>query len=92
MIVGIIIAIVAIALVFDFTNGFHDAANAIATSISTRALTPRVALGMAAVMNLLGAFLGRRSPRRSGRDHRHPAGATGDDRRRRCSGPSPGTC
>lgn len=53
-----LIGVVAIALVFDFTNGFHDAANAIATSVSTRALTPRVALAMAAVMNFLGAFLG----------------------------------
>ena len=53
-----IIAVIVVALVFDFTNGFHDAANAIATSISTRALTPRAALAMAAVMNLLGAFLG----------------------------------
>lgn len=51
-------AIVAIALVFDFTNGFHDAANAIATSVSTRALTPRVALVMAATMNLIGGLLG----------------------------------
>lgn len=51
-------AVVVIALVFDFTNGFHDAGNAIATSISTRALTPRIALGMAAVMNLVGALLG----------------------------------
>ena len=42
----------------DWTNGFHDAANAIATSVATRALTPRVALAMAAVMNLVGAFLG----------------------------------
>ena len=53
-----IIAVIAIALVFDYTNGFHDAANAIATSISTRALTPRVALLLAAVMNFVGAFLG----------------------------------
>ena len=53
-----IIAVVVIALVFDYTNGFHDAANAIATSVSTRALTPRVALLMAAVMNFVGAFLG----------------------------------
>ena len=44
---------------FDYTNGFHDAANAIATSISTRALTPRVALTMAAVMNFAGALLGQ---------------------------------
>nr|WP_218855869.1 inorganic phosphate transporter [Nocardioides daedukensis] len=49
-----------VALVFDYTNGFHDAANAIATSVSTRALTPRVALGMAAVMNFVGAFLGQK--------------------------------
>jgi len=47
-------------LVFDYTNGFHDAANAIATSVSTRALTPRVALLMAAVMNFVGAFLGQK--------------------------------
>ena len=55
---AMVIAVVVIALVFDYTNGFHDAANAIATSISTRALTPRVALLMAAVMNFIGAFLG----------------------------------
>jgi len=55
---GLIIAVIAIALIFDYTNGFHDAANAIATSVSTRALTPRVALVLAAVMNFVGAFLG----------------------------------
>ncbi|PPK65225.1 inorganic phosphate transporter [Actinokineospora auranticolor] len=54
---ALVIAVVAIALAFDYTNGFHDAANAIATSISTRALTPRVALLLAAVMNLLGALV-----------------------------------
>ena len=55
----ILVAIViAIALAFDYTNGFHDAANAIATSVSTRALTPRAALIMAAVMNIIGALLG----------------------------------
>ena len=53
-----VIAVIAVALIFDYTNGFHDAANAIATSVSTRALTPRVALLMAAVMNFVGAFLG----------------------------------
>ncbi len=47
-----------IAMGFNYTNGFHDAANAIATSVSTRALTPRIALGMAAVANLAGAFFG----------------------------------
>ena len=56
---AIIIAVVAVALIFDYTNGFHDAANAIATSVSTRALTPRIALAMAAVMNFIGAFLGQ---------------------------------
>ncbi|GGO79230.1 inorganic phosphate transporter [Nocardioides deserti] len=58
--IAIIIAVVVVALVFDYTNGFHDAANAIATSVSTRALTPRVALGLAAVMNFIGAFLGQK--------------------------------
>ncbi len=57
---AIIIAVVVVALTFDYTNGFHDAANAIATSVSTRALTPRAALAMAAVMNFAGAFLGQK--------------------------------
>ena len=56
---AIVSAVVAVALVFDYTNGFHDAANAIATSISTRALTPRIALTLAAVMNFVGALLGQ---------------------------------
>jgi inorganic phosphate transporter, PiT family len=53
-----IIVVIVVALAFDYTNGFHDAANAIATSVATRALAPRTALLMAAVMNLVGAFLG----------------------------------
>jgi inorganic phosphate transporter, PiT family len=53
-----ILVVIVVALGFDYTNGFHDAANAIATSVSTRALAPRTALIMAAVMNLVGAFLG----------------------------------
>jgi PiT family inorganic phosphate transporter len=52
-----LIAVVVLALFFDFTNGFHDAANAIATSVSTRALTPRTAVLMAGVLNFLGAFI-----------------------------------
>jgi PiT family inorganic phosphate transporter len=56
---AIVIAVVLVALAFDYTNGFHDAANAIATSVSTRALTPRVALILAAVMNFVGALLGQ---------------------------------
>ena len=54
LLVGVV---VAVALVFAFTNGFHDAANAIATSVTTRALTPRLAVSMAAFMNLVGALL-----------------------------------
>ncbi|MBA2390597.1 MAG: inorganic phosphate transporter [Geodermatophilaceae bacterium] len=53
-----VVTVIVIALVFDYTNGFHDAANAVATSVSTRALTPRAALAMAAAFNLVGAFLG----------------------------------
>src|SRR4051794_23116424 len=49
--------VVGTALAFDFTNGFHDTANAVATSISTRALAPRVAVTMAAILNFVGAFL-----------------------------------
>jgi PiT family inorganic phosphate transporter len=49
--------VVAIALVFDFTNGFHDTANAMATSVATGALKPRVAVLISAVLNLVGAFL-----------------------------------
>ena len=54
---ALLVIVVAVALVFDFTNGFHDTANAIATSVGTRAMTPRVAVLVAAVMNLAGAFL-----------------------------------
>jgi Phosphate/sulphate permeases len=53
-----LVVTILVALGFTYTNGFHDSANAIATSVSTRALTPRAALAMAAVMNLAGAFLG----------------------------------
>ncbi len=53
----IVVIVVATALAFDFTNGFHDTANAIATSVSTRAMAPRVAVLMSAVLNFVGAFL-----------------------------------
>jgi phosphate/sulfate permease len=52
-----LLLIIVVALAFDYTNGFHDAANAIATSVSTRALTPRTALALAAVMNVAGALV-----------------------------------
>ena len=52
-----LVAVVIVALFFDFTNGFHDTANAIATSVSTRALSPRAAVLLAAILNFLGAFV-----------------------------------
>ena len=52
----ITIAIVAFSLVFDFINGFHDTANAIATAVSTRALTPRTAILLASIINFIGAL------------------------------------
>ncbi len=53
----ILVLVIVTALAFDFTNGFHDTANAMAASISTGALAPKVAVGLSAVLNLVGAFL-----------------------------------
>jgi PiT family inorganic phosphate transporter len=53
----ILVIVVGTALAFDFTNGFHDTANVVATSISTRALPPRTAVAVAAVLNFVGAFI-----------------------------------
>ena len=53
----IVVLVVVTALVFDFTNGFHDTANAMATSIATGALRPKVAVAIAGILNLAGAFL-----------------------------------
>ena len=53
---AVLVAVVGVALFFDFTNGFHDTANSIATSVSTRALTPRTAVILAAILNFVGAF------------------------------------
>ncbi|HEX3728229.1 MAG TPA: inorganic phosphate transporter [Opitutaceae bacterium] len=54
----LLLVVLAAALVFEYINGFHDSANAIATVVSTRVLTPRLAIVLAAAMNLLGAFSG----------------------------------
>jgi PiT family inorganic phosphate transporter len=54
--VTLLVVTVVVALAFDFTNGFHDTANAVATSVSTRALSPRLAVLVAAIANLAGAF------------------------------------
>jgi PiT family inorganic phosphate transporter len=53
----VLVIVVGTALAFDFTNGFHDTANAVATSISTRAMGPKAAVGLAATLNFVGAFL-----------------------------------
>jgi inorganic phosphate transporter, PiT family len=53
----VLVIVVATALVFDFTNGFHDTANVVATSISTHAMPPRIAVAYAAVFNFVGAFI-----------------------------------
>jgi inorganic phosphate transporter, PiT family len=52
-----LLLIIVVALAFDYTNGFHDSANGIATSVSTKALTPRAALILAAAMNVVGALV-----------------------------------
>jgi PiT family inorganic phosphate transporter len=54
----LLLSVIALSLVFDFINGFHDTANAIATSVSTRVLSPKVAVLMAAVLNMVGALTG----------------------------------
>ncbi|QEO57947.1 MULTISPECIES: inorganic phosphate transporter [Francisella] len=58
MITSVLIAIIVVALFFEFTNGFHDAANVVATPIATKSLTPYQAIGLAAFFNFLGAFFG----------------------------------
>jgi PiT family inorganic phosphate transporter len=53
-----LVIVVLVALLFDYINGFHDTANAIATSVSTKALTPQRAVMLAAVLNFIGALSG----------------------------------
>src|SRR6476620_3192108 len=54
---ALLIVVVVTALAFDFTNGFHDTANAMATTIATGALKPRVAVALSAALNVVGAFI-----------------------------------
>src|SRR5204863_8601438 len=54
----LIIAVILVALVFEFINGFHDTANSIATVVGTKVLTPRQAIILAAITNLIGALAG----------------------------------
>ena len=53
----ILVLVIGTALAFDFTNGFHDTANVVATSISTRAVPPRIAIAIASLLNFVGAFI-----------------------------------
>ena len=53
----LVVVVVITALAFDFTNGFHDTANAMATSVATGALPPKVAVGISGALNLVGAFI-----------------------------------
>lgn len=55
-ILGLVVLIICVALVFDFVNGFHDAANSVATGVATRVLKPLSAVALAAVFNFLAAF------------------------------------
>lgn len=57
MLSGILLCVIVFALIFEFINGFHDTANAIATSVYTRAMTPKKAIALAAAMNLVGAMV-----------------------------------
>lgn len=68
----LLILIVIVALIFDFTNGAHDCANAIATVVSTKVLSPRVAVTMAALLNLAGALLGTEVAKTLGSGIVHP--------------------
>ncbi len=54
----LLLCVIFLAIIFDFINGFHDTANAIATSVSTRVLSPKVAVSMAAILNMVGALSG----------------------------------
>ncbi len=72
----ILYIVVAAALAFDFTNGFHDTANVVATSISTRAMSPRLAVGYASVLNFVGAFLSLQVAATVAKDVVNPADIT----------------
>ncbi len=54
----LLVCVIILAIIFDFINGFHDTANAIATSVSTRVIPPKVAVIMAALLNIIGAISG----------------------------------
>jgi inorganic phosphate transporter, PiT family len=67
---------ILVAVAFDFTNGFHDTADAIATSVSTRVLSPRIAILMADVLNFFGAFISTQVAKTIGTDVAQPSALT----------------
>src|SRR5881409_2940094 len=64
----LIVCVILIALIFEYINGFHDTANAIATSVSTKVLTPRQAILLSTIFNLLGALAGTAVAKTIGKD------------------------
>lgn len=68
----LLVVVIVVALVFDFTNGAHDTANAIATVVSTRVLSPAIAVMMAALLNLIGALIGTHVAQTIGSGIVHP--------------------
>ena len=73
---ALLVAVVVLALLFDYINGFHDTANAIATVVSTGVLPPRTAVMMAACFNFGGAFIGQGVAETIGKDITDPASIT----------------
>jgi len=88
----LLVIVVVVALGFDFTNGFHDTANAVATSVPTRAMSPRIAVLIAAGANLAGAFVTTAVAKTVGRGSSTPASRTRRRCSRRGSARSSGTC
>src|SRR2546427_1948028 len=80
-----LIIVIVLALLFDFSNGWHDSANAIATVVSTQVLSPMAAVLLAGVLNVAGAFLLNPRAQRGGRRVIHPPALTG-----RTGGAAPG--
>jgi PiT family inorganic phosphate transporter len=72
----ILVIVIATALAFDYTNGFHDTANVVATAISTRAVPPRLAVGLAALLNFVGAFVSLKVAATIGKDIVEPGAIT----------------
>ena len=88
---AMLVFVVVLAVAFDYINGFHDTANAIATSVATRALSPGHAILMATAFNFIGAFAGTAVAKTIGSGLVDDATTTQASSRRRSSARSPGT-